>query len=198
MAVGLAAWGCGRIQRLTAALNDTIPATDVKVGVTDVGFDDKSGANFVMLEDKAGDRKLPIVIGEGEAQAILLAMHGIKTDRPLTHDLIESILARTGNQVDRVEIADLRDQVYYAHIYLDHGRYNIDSRPSDAIAIAMGTHAPIYVNERLLQTASALDPKRLDGHLPKTANADGLTLEELTPDLAKCFGVESKHGILVS
>lgn len=171
---------------------------NVKVTVADVGFDGTSGANYVLLKDDSGKRELPITIGDSEAQAIMLAMHGVKTDRPLTHDLLESILRRTGNRVDRVVIAKVRDEVYYASIYLDHNRYKIDSRPSDAIAIAVGTHAPIYVNERLFQSAPALAHGRLSGTLPETARAAGVTVEKLTPALAQCFGADETRGILVS
>ena len=87
-----------------------------------------------------------MMIGESEATAILLALHGVKPERPFTNDLVRSIIGQTGNRVDRVVIGDMRDETYYATIYMDGGRYSIDSRPSDAIALAMGMNAPIYVN----------------------------------------------------
>src|SRR5208282_2605697 len=74
-------------------------------------------------------------------------------ERPLTHDLVRSIIGQTGNRVDRIVIGDMRNEVYYATIYMDGGRYTIDSRPSDAIALAMGMNAPIYVNDKLFESA---------------------------------------------
>ena len=135
---------------------------EVRVQVARVGFDNETGSNYVLLLDESDSRVLPIMIGESEATAILLALHGIKPERPLTHDLVRSIIGQTGNRVDRIEIADLRDEIYYATIYMDGGRYTIDSRPSDAIALAMNMNAPIYVNTKLFESAPTvgLVPRR--------------------------------------
>jgi hypothetical protein len=133
---------------------------------------------------------LPILIGESEATAILLALHGIKPERPLTDDLVRSIIGQTGNRVDRIEIGDMRDEIYYATIYMDGGRYTIDSRPSDAIALAMNMNAPIYVNNKLFESSSAIGLG--------TARALGLTVEQLTPELASAFGESNQRGVLVS
>ena len=95
--------------------------------VARVGFDDQTGSNYVLLTDPTESRALPIMIGESEATAILLALHGVKPERPFTHDLIRSIIGQTGNSVDRIVIGDMRDEVYYATIYMDGGRYSIDS-----------------------------------------------------------------------
>ena len=151
----------------------------------------------MLLLDESDSRALPIMIGESEATAILLALHGIKPERPLTHDLVRSIIGQTGNRVDRIEIADLRDEIYYATIYMDGGRYTIDSRPSDAIALAMNMNAPIYVNNKLFESAPTvgLIP---GGKIPDTAHAMGLTVEQLTPDLAIAFGQSNARGVLVS
>src|SRR5271156_1595955 len=170
---------------------------EVRVQVARVGFDDETGSNYVLLLDDTDSRVLPIMIGESEATAIMLALHGIKPERPFTHDLIRSIIGQTGNSVDRIVIADLRDEIYYATIYLDGGRYSIDSRPSDAIALAMGMNAPIYVNDKLFESAPALGLSP-SGKIPDTANALGLTVEELTPGLASAFGDPGAHGVLVS
>ena len=137
------------------------------------------------------------MIGENEATAILLALHGIKPERPFTHDLIRSIIGKTGNSVDRIEIADMRDEIYYATIYMDGGRYTIDSRPSDAIALAMNMNAPIYVNTKLFESAPSIGQGG-GGKIPDTARALGLTVEQLTPDLASAFGEPGGHGVLVS
>jgi len=137
------------------------------------------------------------MIGESEAQAIMLSIQGIKPPRPFTHDLMRSIIAETGNGVDRIVIGEMHDEIYFAKIYMDKGRYAIDSRPSDAIALAMGMNAPIYVNSRLLETTLASTTKS-GGKIPDTARALGLTVEQLTPDLARYFDEPDGRGVLVS
>ena len=99
---------------------------EVRVQVARVGFDDETGANYVLLLDESESRMLPIMIGESEATAILLSLHGIKPERPFTHDLMRSIIGQTGNRVDRIEIADMHDEIYYATIY--HGRRPLHDR----------------------------------------------------------------------
>ena len=196
LAVVVAACSCGRslFNSSTAA---KVSPDEVRVQVARVGFDNETGSNYVLLLDESDSRTLPILIGESEATAILLALHGIKPERPLTHDLVRSIIGQTGNRVDRIEIGDMRDEIYYATIYMDGGRYTIDSRPSDAIALAMNMNAPIYVNNKLFESAPAIGLVP-GGKIPDTAHALGLTVEQLTPDLAIAFGEPSGHGVLVS
>src|ERR1700747_3388795 len=109
----------GSITGLCAALaiamgcasNSAPDATQVKVEVANVGVD-KQGMPYVVLEDPSGNHVLPIMIGQNEAQAIALQLHGLNPGRPLTYDLIRNILEATGNNVDRVEVSDLREQTY--------------------------------------------------------------------------------------
>ncbi len=171
---------------------------EVRVQVARVGFDDETGSNYVLLLDDTESRVLPIMIGENEATAILLALHGIKPERPFTHDLIRSIIGKTGNSVDRIVIADMRDEIYYATIYMDGGRYTIDSRPSDAIALGdEHERADLreYTNFSNRRPAMGLGG---GGKIPDTARALGLTVEQLTPDLASAFGEPGGRGVLVS
>jgi uncharacterized protein len=91
----------------------------------------------------------------------------------------------------------MRDEIYYATIYMDGGRYTIDSRPSDAIALAMGMHAPIYVNDKLFESSSTLG-LGTGGKIPDTARALGLTVQQFTPELASAFGAPNARGVLVS
>jgi uncharacterized protein len=173
-----------------------IPADQVKVDVQTVGFDRESGAHVVVLQDRSQKRELPILIGDNEAQAIMLELRGIKPTRPLTHDLLRNMLKETGNHIDRVLISEMRDEVYYAKIYLDHGKYAIDSRPSDAIALAMGVNAPIYVSDKLFEVAPASAMPRPD--VPEIARACGITVQPLTSSLARYFGVPEGRGVLVA
>ena len=197
IAAVVAACSCGRSPSTGASTAAELSPDDVRVQVARVGFDDETGSHYVLLLDETESRELPIMIGESEAQAIMLALHGIKPERPFTHDLIRSIIGQTGNRVDRIVIADMRDEIYYATIYMDGGRYSIDSRPSDAIALAMGMNAPIYVNNKLFESAPALG-LGAGGKIPDTARALGLTVEQLTPDLASAFGQPGGRGVLVS
>jgi len=107
-------------------------------------------SRFVLLTD--GVRKLPISIGPFEAQAIQLILEGTRPDRPLTHDLFRNVLDRMEGSLDRVAIDDFWNGVYYAKLYIRHGEeeFEIDSRPSDAIALAMRFDAPIYVSDAIL------------------------------------------------
>lgn len=108
---------------------------------------------FVLLSD--GDRKLPIMIGSFEAKAITQALERVQPDRPLTHDLTKSILDRLGGKVERVNIDDLWNTTYYAKIVIttSSDSTEIDSRPSDAIALAIRFDAPIFVAEGILDSA---------------------------------------------
>ncbi|CUS76673.1 hypothetical protein JGI14_100154 [Candidatus Kryptonium thompsonii] len=110
----------------------------------------------LILKEVGGDRRLPIIIGSFEAQAIALEMEGIKPPRPLTHDLIKNILDGLGVNILEVVVTDLRDGTFYAKIYLELNgmTYEIDSRPSDAIAIALRCGVPIYVNDEVMEEAS--------------------------------------------
>lgn len=105
---------------------------------------------IVLLSD--GERKLPIIIGPFEAQAIIMAMEGSQPDRPMTHDLIKTMVERLGGTLDRIVIDDIWSTTYYAKIYLRKGNeeYEVDSRPSDAIAVAVRFDCSIYVAEGML------------------------------------------------
>lgn len=111
---------------------------------------------IVLLREEKGNRYLPIWIGVFEATAIALEMAGVKTPRPMTHDLISSILREMGIVAHKVVVDDLIDNTFYATILLEHrGRkYQISSRPSDAIAIAVREKIPIFVSEGVLEAAS--------------------------------------------
>ncbi len=171
----------------------------VRVEVANVGFDNDSGAHYVLLEDLAGKHALQILIGDEEARTIMLEMHGIKPDRPLTHDLLRDVIEQTGNHVDRVVITSLHNQIYYAYIYLDRGGLRLDSRPSDAIALAMGMGAPIFVANGLFQPATTLQHQAPAGNnLPATISAQNIVVQELSPSLARYFGVPPRSGVLVA
>ncbi|MBI3333291.1 MAG: bifunctional nuclease family protein [Candidatus Omnitrophica bacterium] len=111
------------------------------------------GQYVVTLEEVGGQRLIPIWIGVNEGNAIGLKLQGEQLPRPMTHDLMSSILTTLGTKVERVVVTDLKDGTYYAVITLNAGphRYEIDSRPSDAMALAVRTSAPIFVDEKVLK-----------------------------------------------
>ena len=114
----------------------------------------------MLLKETAGDRYLPIWIGAVEATAIAFAQQGVVPARPLTHDLMKDILEATGLALTAVTITDLRDGVYYADLQFASG-VTVSARPSDAIALAIGDHAPIYVASAVLaQGGMPLDQLR--------------------------------------
>jgi len=174
-----------------------LSSDEVRVEVVGVQTDSETGVPFVLLEDRIGGRRLPIWIGEAEARSILFELHGLKPARPLTHNLMHSIIVSTGNHVDRTVISDMRDETYFALIYMNGGRQRIDSRPSDAIALALASDAPVYVVDRLFDAAPENDLAAL-GDGPEVAEGFGLTVQDLSAPVAKFFGVAPGEGVLVA
>jgi bifunctional DNase/RNase len=119
---------------------------------------DASTRNYVViLQEKDGDRVLPIWIGQPEAESIIIEMHQIPRSRPLTHDLCRSLIRALGAELERIDITRIEERTYFAELQLrrDGQRLTIDARPSDSIAIALRLHAPIFANESLLADEAA-------------------------------------------
>ncbi|HEC80063.1 MAG: bifunctional nuclease family protein [Candidatus Coatesbacteria bacterium] len=123
-----------------------------KVIVMGITFDSTNNSPVVILKDANNERILPIWIGPFEANSILMELEGIKTPRPMTHDLAKRIIHSLGAKVESVIINDIKDNTFYAQINLvtDGSTTAIDSRPSDAIAIAIRTSSPIYVADHVI------------------------------------------------
>jgi len=113
---------------------------------------------IVILKDSENKLNLPIWIGLLEATAMATELEGIKMARPMTHDLLRSVLGELGASVEAIEVTDLRDNTYYAliHVVIEGRRLAIDSRPSDAISLALRTKSPIYVAKKVLEASSVL------------------------------------------
>ena len=113
---------------------------------------------IVILKDRDNKLNLPIWIGLLEATAMATELEGIKMARPMTHDLLRAVLDELGANVECVEISDLRDNTYFAviHLRINGTQRTIDSRPSDAISLALRTKSPIYVDKRVLEASSVL------------------------------------------
>ena len=112
----------------------------------------------VMLKEKGAERYLPIWIGPAEADAIAVELQGVTVPRPLTHDLLRSVIDALGAGVNSIIVSDLKNDTFYAKIILDvdGGQIEIDSRPSDALALAVRVEAPIYAEEIILDKAGIL------------------------------------------
>jgi bifunctional DNase/RNase len=135
---------------------------------------------IVILRDQDGQRVLPIWVGIFEANEIALQIENVTTPRPMTHDLLRNVIQDLEATVERIVVCDLQDNTFYALIYLArHGEtMAIDARPSDAIALALRTRAPIFVEE------SVIDNARTTDLAPDKPDADRLHkwLESLDPD----------------
>ena len=114
---------------------------------------------IVILKDKDGERVLPIWVGIFEANAIALQIENVATPRPMTHDLLRNIITDLDGQVDRIVVSDLKDNTFYAviHLTVRGERVAVDARPSDAIALALRTRAPILVEETVIDNAKTVD-----------------------------------------
>ena len=114
---------------------------------------------IVILKDMGGERVLPIWVGVTEANAIALQIENIATPRPMTHDLLRNILLEIEAEVLRIVVSDLRENTFYAMIYIDRAgdTIAIDARPSDAIALALRTKAPIYVEDSVVESAKGME-----------------------------------------
>ncbi len=165
----------------------------IEAKVTGLQFDKNADSHVVFLSEVGGDRVLPIWIGPAEASAIGLEMLGKKFQRPLTHDLMVTIVKGLRATVTKVVISDLRENTFYANIVLerekDHEIVNVDARPSDGIALALKTGAPIYLSEKVLESARDVKAaKQTQKERPKEGKAKGeeeKTEEERAEELRK-------------
>jgi len=134
---------------------------------------------IIILRDKDGQKVLPIWVGVFEANAIALQIENVSTPRPMTHDLLKNIIQDLEAAVTRIVVSDLRDNTFYAVIYLQRNGETvaIDARPSDAIALALRAHVPIFVEEVVIDNAKTIET-------PEKADSERLQkwLESLDPD----------------
>jgi len=159
----------------------------IQMSVGGLTLDPVTKTPIVILKDMDNKLNLPIWIGLLEATAMATELEGIKMARPMTHDLLNSILTEMGGSVKSIEITELKENTYYALIYLSiAGReLAIDSRPSDAIALALRTKSPIYVAKAVLEASSILQQTE-EGKEPDFSNVSkekwAEILEKMSPD----------------
>jgi uncharacterized protein len=151
-----------------------------------VSFDLVGKQPIVLLKTAEGNKFLPIWIGHPEAAAILMKLQSQAPPRPMTHDLLSDVLEQLGAQIVRITVTELRENTFYAQITLqqDGGEIEIDSRPSDAIALAIRAEAPIFAADRVIEESAIefegeeVDQERLDDEVAKFRNF----LDEVTPE----------------
>ena len=156
----------------------------IEMNIKGLMVDPITNMPIVILRDKEGQKVLPIWVGIFEANAIALQIENVSTPRPMTHDLLRNVIHDLKATVQRIVVCDLQDNTFYAaiHLTLNGASLAIDARPSDAIALALRTRAPIFVEEAVIQNAKTMDPSS------ERADSDRLHkwLESLDPeDLGK-------------
>lgn len=127
--------------------------------VTGIAIDPLTNSPIVILKNEGGDKILPIWVGYLEASSIAMELEQIQRPRPVTHDLMKNIFDKLDFKLSRIEVTDLKDNTFYANIYLqNNGKEHVfDARPSDAIAVAIRTGAPIYVSKEVIENAQKID-----------------------------------------
>ena len=129
----------------------------------------------VILKEKMAERYLPIWIGPAEADAIAVKLQGVTVPRPLTHDLLHTVIDTLGATINSIIVSDLKNDTFYAKILLnvDGGQMEVDSRPSDALALAVRAEAPIYAEETVLDKAGIILDKETGKPIPEEKEAGG-------------------------
>ena len=143
---------------------------EVEMTIRGLMLDPVTQMPIVILKDVVGDTVLPIWVGVYEANAIALEMEKVSTPRPMTHDLIKNVLVGLETQVHKVVVTELREDTFYAVIWLDHGGevVSVDSRPSDALALALRVDCPIFVDDLVLKNS------KLAANMSDRVNSDEL------------------------
>ena len=173
----------------------------VAVELSTVGLDGRTGTPIALLRDPESGSVLPIWIGAAEAQAIALALHGVIMPRPMTHDLMASLLATLRAEVEEVVVHDLRNNTYFGTVRLrvdgEKKLRDVDSRPSDAMALAVRTGAPIRVARKILSNIPEFEFIAPEGP-NQVVQALGVTVVVATPLLRGEFKLEKRQGVVVT
>jgi uncharacterized protein len=164
---------------------DTLAETAmIEMELTGVRVELPTNQPIVLLRERGGERYLPIWIGAAEAAAIALSLQGVVTPRPMTHDLLKTILDDLTVEVQRIVVTELRDSTFYATIAFqrDGDGFEVSSRPSDAIALAVRMSVPIFAEEGVLDEASILIPGDEDEEVEKFREfLDNVSPEDFAP-----------------
>ena len=134
----------------------SVSKMETEVELSRIIINETSDQQIIVLKERHGQRSFPIVIGIAEIFAIDRRLKGIKPPRPMTHDLLDSVIENLGAKIEKIVINDLRNHTFYAKIHLSlNGRIiEVDSRPSDAIALGAASNTPIYVDDHVFEKTS--------------------------------------------
>jgi bifunctional DNase/RNase len=158
----------------------------IEMKVAGITLDPMTKMPIVILKDGSGENALPIWIGIAEASAIATQLEKIDLARPMTHDLLRNVLNELDVNLEKVEVTDLKDNTYFAILHLKVGDevLPVDSRPSDAIALALRTESPIFVHEEVLNKSKNIDASKAEEGMVTPEDRDKWTeiLENLSPE----------------
>jgi len=156
----------------------------LKMKVTGITIDPTTNAPIIILKQEDGDQAIPIWIGLLEATAIATELEKIRFSRPMTHDLFKNFLDLLDIKISKIEVCDLRENTYFARIYFTVGdrTFDMDARPSDAIALALRTESPIYVDEKVIVKSKQLDGQEEPVDKTKEAQKWAEYLKKLSPE----------------
>ena len=163
------------------------------VEVKRISYYPPSKGYAVLLEEKVGDRSLPIIVGSTEAQTIALYLEGVNLPRPMTHDLLVNVLENMDGEINRILIARISNGTFYAEIEVSSpqsGEIIIDSRPSDAIAIALRTLTPIYISDEVMDSAG------IDNFAKESEMTEAVTSEDLSFEISEEVVLENLNEAL--
>ena len=163
------------------------------VEVKRISYYPPSKGYAVLLEEKEGGRSLPIIVGSAEAQAIALYLEGVNMPRPMTHDLLVNALENIDGEISRVLIARISKGTFFAEIEVSSphtGEMVLDSRPSDAIAIALRTLTPIYISDEVMNAAS------IDNFTSESEVAEAVTSKDLSYEISEEAVLENLNEAL--
>ena len=140
------------------------------VEVKRISYYPPSKGYAVLLQERDSSRSLPIIVGSSEAQAIALYLEGVDMPRPMTHDLLGSVIGNLGGSVQRIIVSELKNDTFFAKIVVDYNgnSIEIDSRPSDALALAVRTNAPIFAEDDVVEQAGV----NLDVEMEESESTD--------------------------
>jgi bifunctional DNase/RNase len=140
----------------------------IKVFIDSIRVSLMSQLRVVILKDPVSGKYLPIFIGPCEAEAIAVKLQGMNVERPLTHDLLKSVITELGGRVQHIVVNDLRQDTFYAQIVVEQDGQTqiIDSRPSDAIALSVRLDVPIYVEESVMDRAAIMPDEEVESENP--------------------------------
>jgi bifunctional DNase/RNase len=160
-----------------------------EVEVARLGLDRSSNTFVVILREKRGERVLPIWIGQAEAESIVVEMHQIHRERPLTHDLCKSIITELGATLTRVRITRIVERTYHAELHIAgrDGGAVVDARPSDSIALALRFDAPIFAAEELLAVAIQIDTDPGSEIASESESAGETEFRPMSPEELKAY-----------